>query len=240
VVEENQSPIIERVWRYLDLAKYASLIQNRKIYCSRGDKFNDIFEGSYPDKNKTLFEGEFNGQDWKKFIVISCWHKNQYESDAMWRLYGLAEQGVAIVTSKELLNGVADDHGSYVQDVEYIDFRDDEADIKIPTDVFHYKRKAFEFESEIRMIKAKYPHTGFAGNMPNNSIPIQEHEFPSEGKLIEVDLNKFISKIIISPYSQPWFYDVVKNMTESSELDVIKLSHSELLGDPIYPRMSID
>jgi len=37
-----------RVWRYLDLAKFIWLVENKKIYLSRLDLLNDPHEGSTP------------------------------------------------------------------------------------------------------------------------------------------------------------------------------------------------
>ena len=226
-----------KIWRYLDLAKYTFLIQRSELHCPRGDQFKDEFEGSYPAKNKTDFDGcGFNGEDWKQFVAISCWHKSEYESDAMWRLYGLDKYGVAITTTEEALNKLANENGGYVETVEYIDFSSGKADIKIPTDVFHYKRLAFIHESEVRLIKTNYPHSGFENNMPKLSVPTKGKELPKSGLLMEVDLIDFIKTIKISPYADQWFHDVVTNLTKTYGLDEKLVGYSELCGDPIYAK----
>ena len=92
------------LWRYMELAKFAFILQESQLHCPRGDQFEDKFEGSYPLKNTKDFEGYgFEGEDWKKFVYVSCWHKSEFESDAMWRLYGLSKNGVAIIANEEKL-----------------------------------------------------------------------------------------------------------------------------------------
>ena len=40
-----------KVWRYMDFSKLVSLIDSESLYFTRADKFEDPFEGSYPNKN---------------------------------------------------------------------------------------------------------------------------------------------------------------------------------------------
>ena len=221
--------------KYMDLAKYTFILQESKLHCSRGDQFEDRFEGSYPLKNKDDFSGYgFNSEDWKKFAIISCWHKSEHESDAMWRLYGLTKNSIAIETTYDLLASLAEDNGGYIQDVEYIDYILEKAEIYCPTDVFHYKRIAFTHESEVRLIKTLYPPQGIENGLPKNSLPTKGKELPLEGELFDIELNTFLTKVIISPNSDKWFYDVVNNLTKSSGLSDALVVPSELSVDPVY------
>ena len=40
-----------KVWRYMDFTKLVSLIDSRRLYFTRADKFADPFEGSWPKIN---------------------------------------------------------------------------------------------------------------------------------------------------------------------------------------------
>lgn len=223
------------LWRYIDLSKYTFILQEKKLHCPRGDKFEDKFEGSYPLKNVNDFNGcGFHGEEWKKYVYISCWHKSEYESDAMWRLYGLSKNGVALVTSKNKLETVGSKYGYYIKEIEYIDFINKKANILVPTDVFHYKRLAFIHESEIRLIKTRYPHNGTENGFPKLSVPVNGKELSAEGNYIDIDLDNFFDKIIVSPYSEKWFFNVVINLTEKYGVDKSLVHKSELSCDPIY------
>ncbi len=221
--------------RYLNLEKYVFLLKGAQLHCPRGDQFKDKFEGSYPYKNKNDFnQFGFKGEDWKKFVTVSCWHKSEHESDAMWQLYGLSKNCVAVVTTRELLESLAEENGGYIQEVRYINYTSDKAEIFCPTDVFHYKRIAFAHESEVRLIKTLYPPNCFEGGLPKNSLPIEGKELPKEGELLDVELGTFLTKIIVSPDADKWFYDVVKNVTNLYGVNDSLVICSELSGDPIY------
>jgi hypothetical protein len=225
------------LWRYMELAKFVFILQKSQLHCARGDQFDDKFEGSYPLKNKGDFENYgFKGEDWKKYVYVSCWHKSNCESDAMWRLYGLSKNGVAIITTEEILKKLGDDSGYYLEKVKYIDFTTETGDINIPTDVYHYKRRSFIHESEFRLIKTHYPSKGFANNMPIMSLPMKGSELSPKGELLDLDLNEFIVKVVVSPYSDRWFYDVVVKLAESYGLNKECIHVSELIGDPIYSK----
>lgn len=225
------------LWRYMEFAKFAFIAQEAQLHCPRGDQFEDKFEGSYPLKNEQDFSGcGYDSEEWKKYIYVSCWHSSTYESDAMWRLYGLSKDGVALVITREKLELLAKKYGYYLQDVKYIDYSTEKADIKIPTDVFHYKRRAFIHESEVRMIKPSYPHTGFEKNMPKMSLPSLGNELSPNGDLLHIEPEDFIEKVIVSPYSDNWFFKVVTKLAMSCGLSNDLIHKSELCEDPIYSK----
>ena len=191
------------LWKYFDLAKFTSLLQNESLHFCRGDKFTDPFEGSYPLSALDAFDSDssgYNAEAWKKFVAISCWHDSDTESDAMWQLYTAKKQGVAIITTREKLESAIGNQ-AYLKSVEYIDFIKDQAEIHIPSDVFEYKRKAYIHENEVRAIFTSYPCVGIENGMPLNSKPIAVEEIPERGVFVELDLSKMIENIIVTPYS---------------------------------------
>lgn len=96
-----------KVWRYMDFTKLVSLIDSQCLYFTRADRFDDRFEGALPKANvtarKIVFEqfpetvreailksGRSEGitnKHWTRYNAINCWHMNDYESAAMWKLY---------------------------------------------------------------------------------------------------------------------------------------------------------
>jgi hypothetical protein len=67
---------------------------------------------------------------------------------------------------------------------------------------FLYKQKAYNYESEIRLL---YSLTEKAENWQYDWTK----EEVEEGVYIKVDLGKLIDKIVLSPYSPKWFFDLV-------------------------------
>ena len=113
-----------KLWRYMDLSKFISLIGKKKLYFASLESFEDIFEGAkgiaerkekwddfyldffkqaiqtapgmnpkdltdqYIEENavRLLSEMETGGKFERKNTFVSCWHCDQYESEAMWKL----------------------------------------------------------------------------------------------------------------------------------------------------------
>ncbi len=238
-LSRGQAFMADTLWRYMDLARFVFLLQSRTLHFCRGDKFPDPFEGSYPANNLADFDSDADGYDaeaWRRFVVVSCWHAADGESDAMWRLYSNDGHGIAITTARESLKKAAD--GGYVIDVKYIDFVSEKADLHIPSDVFEYKRRAFAHESEVRAIITRYPQTGFEGGMPCLSRPLDGKEFSERGYAVDIDLGQLINNVVISPSAPDWFFKVVHRLVVKYELPEQLVTWSRLRADPVYPRMS--
>jgi hypothetical protein len=82
---------------------------------------------------------------------VSCWHENEHESDAMWKLYSASGQGIAIEsTVEQLRTSLGSLQGLQIDRVRYMDFDRD----PIEKGHRHYglfiKRKSFEHEKELR------------------------------------------------------------------------------------------
>jgi hypothetical protein len=224
------------LWKYMDLAKFTAFLQKESLHFCRGDKFADPFEGSYPLSALDAFESGSSGysaEAWKKFVAVTCWHDSDTESDAMWRLYTANKQGVVIKTTWEKLKSAIEGH-AYLKSVEYINFIKDHAEINIPSDVFEYKRKAYTHENEVRAIITKYPKVGIENGVPLNSRPIAGEEIPESGVFVELELTKLIENIVVTPYSDSWFVDVVTGLAEKYELPSGIVIESELKADPVY------
>jgi hypothetical protein len=109
------------IYRYFDLEKFESLLRDRALFFCRSDKFSDPFEASVPKKevdyrvterrshtsysNRIISneEAQKSSQDLgdlhkrsRKSFIVNCWHINNGESDAMWRLYLKTNEGVAV------------------------------------------------------------------------------------------------------------------------------------------------
>jgi Protein of unknown function (DUF2971) len=230
------------LWRYLDLARLTHLLQTEELFFCRGDRFDDPLEGSYPLWATDIFAAEgssYSAERWRKFVAVSCWHCSDFESDAMWRLYTDNKNGVAIKTTYQKLESAVRGH-AYLKKVAYIDFLRDqnEAKIHIPSDVFEYKRKAFAHEHEVRAIHTHYPQLGIEKGVPRNSEPVPTQELPEDGVRVALCLKTLIDKIVVSPASRPWFFDVVRTLAAMYAFPGDIVVESELKLDPAYARIS--
>ena len=133
------------IWRFMDLAKFVSLLKDCALFMTRADKFDDQFEGAvcteededkYNEALADYFADISNGRPTPKHLVedihegnrllrqnsyINCWYEGKHESMAMWRLYasGKESKGVSIKTTVGQLKKAI---GSWVEigRIEYI------------------------------------------------------------------------------------------------------------------------
>lgn len=236
-MEFEPDPII---WRYLDLAKFIHLIAFETLHFTRIDQFHDKFEGSYPAKNiKEWEEGSWKSGDyknWRKFGCVSCWYQSDNESSAMWEIYGKNGQGIAIMSTVESLSQSLPGNGVIFQEIEYIDFINDRADIQIPHDTFKYKRIEFQSENEYRAALYSLPDSGEVIDGIPEMGSVDDHPgFPEHGLDVPVKLKILIKKIVLSPYVKDWYEQTVLELLKKYGLEELKLSRSDLSVDPVYP-----
>ncbi|MCI7719253.1 hypothetical protein ACEF11_01245 [[Pasteurella] aerogenes] len=238
------------LWRYMDFAKYMSLLVNKSIFFARADMFDDIYEGAKGSiQNKDLWDNHYlsffkqailnppkgqsislktknveqeakrllndmasSGETKRKTTFISCWHENNYESEAMWKLYsGFIQNAVAIRTTyQDLYESLGKNPHISIGRVKYIDYNHDFAGVN---DAFWRKRKSFEHEKEVRAI-------------------IYDIECQSYGKLIPCDIHKLIQEVYVSPGSPEWFKVLVNDVNLKFELN-IHVKQSEI-NSPLF------
>lgn len=227
----------QKVWRYMDLTKFVAILKDQSLFFSRlstfpdplegfltkpiVDKFRNIPDGLTAEKAAKRREiGEHNlgvMRMGRNLLFVSSWHMNDYESVAMWRLYPKSGEGVAIQsTVKRMIDSFENTKDEvYIGQIDYVDYEKDEF---LWNNVFYlalHKRKHFEHEHEVRAIVMP--------KSPDNS----------PGKLIAVDLNILIDRIIVAPNSLVWVHDLVKK--EISRYGLSKgVVHSELEQGPLY------
>lgn len=250
--EHPSNPEI-KIWRYMDFSKFVFLLLNRSLYFSAAERLGDPFEGSNTklqhelpeyiianrqtdpnlvgwrnlpeDALKEMFrvQGDFRKR-WPSFIYINCWHMNEHESDAMWRLYSTANEAICIQsTFKRLTEGLP----SYVfaGEVNYIDY---ETGIIPPQNIlsaFLYKRISFAHERELRAIIMGAP-----ANVPQEALPFNPI---NGGVLVPFDLEQMIETIHVSPTSPAWFTDTVEKLVKSQGINV-PVRQSKLSDKPLF------
>ena len=127
------------VWRYMSLQKFEWLLEDKALFFCRLDMFpDDPFEGTIPKKeaefraktheNEKTIENISNlHRRFKRRLTVNCWHINNSENDAMWRLYLDDNCGVTIKTTvKNLLNSFENTTEEiFCSKVRYIDYEED-------------------------------------------------------------------------------------------------------------------
>jgi hypothetical protein len=134
----------------------------------------------------------------KKELVCSCWYGSEIESDAMWRLY-CGHFGVAITTSVSQLKTavkcfvpkvLSGDFKLFLAKVFY-----DDAPSSSGTPPWMVKRRAFRHEHEVRLY-VDYPLVH------------------APGFSLQIDPNRLIKRITVTPYALQWQADAIKETME--------------------------
>jgi hypothetical protein len=230
-----------KIWRYINFPKYVSFLQSRSLFFSRSDLLGDPYEGATshanlklgPEMYKDIPLGSyetFSSQlsDFSKWVrqwtFINCWHMNEHESGAMWKLYTRAEDSVAIQSTYRRLCQCLPSN-VMVGIVHYIDYETE----WLPEDNifwrFAHKRKSFEHERELRALIQDLPMTEkkMKIGLPNQEV----------GTLIPVGLKELVEQVYVSPTAEPWFAELVRNVTAKYEVP-FKITQSILSKKPVF------
>jgi hypothetical protein len=231
------------VWRYMDFTKFVSFIESKQLYFARADKFEDPFEGSWPKLNVDARQYYYDlsleerknyiktmGQISKnhpQHIFINCWHINEHESAAMWKLYLKSDEGIVIQsTYQKLRESFTDNEIINLGIVKYIDYEKERINDDDMLSSFVHKRKSFEHEREVRALINKWSDHGEKG--PDYDIETIAHGIP-----IAVDIKMLIEKIYLAPNTPDWFSDLVKEIVSRYEY-TFEVVHSKLDERPFF------
>lgn len=252
----------EIIWRYMDFEKFVSMLDNKVLHFTRVDRLIDKFEGSWAIPNIQLRNESLNdlppkvgdifkrsipmgNEASRKFIFVNCWHRNQYESGAMWKLYLSNNNGIAIQsTFKGLKECFKEDNENcvFIGNTHYIDYKKEPIFGNNFFRPYLYKWKWYEHESELRAMILKMPlicngkqEIYDFKNKPSTGIGQIDYkaDIYVNGIDVPINLNILIEKIYVSPVSQRWFYNLIKSIVNKYELEK-EVSLSELSQEPEY------
>lgn len=192
-----------KIWRYMSVSKYLSLVSTRQLYFARADLLGDPFEGAIGiSRVRTSYSAPgsiFGTTAPREKVYISCWHEQSHELAAMWSVYGVLGESVAIRSTFGALVHTLPD-SVVVGRVRYTDFS------KLPPEAhdertrYFFKRRSFSTDRELRAIEFKD-----AGRK-------------TPGRAHIIDLNSVIDAIYVAPGSPDFFRDAIANVSQEYRL----------------------
>lgn len=228
-----------RIWRYMDFTKFVSLLESSALHFSRADCLGDPFEGSYSkgniDMRPVIYKGMEKAEEvlanmarfakWaRQWTFINCWHMNEHESAAMWKLYAKSDDAIAIVSVyRKLVDCLP--QKIFVGRVQYIDYDRDwlpEGNSLYP---FVHKRRSFEHEREVRAVIQDLPSE-------NETIPVGKAN-PECVCAVPVDLPSLVEEVRVAPTSSPWLRDLVEGVSKRYGHQW-PIRRSSLEREPVY------
>lgn len=226
-----------RIWRYMSLAKFVSLLETRSLYFARADCVTDPFEGSFKHVSADaasvstervrahLHEQYRNDMRFlRKRTFLNCWHRNRGESAAMWGLYAPSGEGIVVEsTYGRLRQALKPD--VRIGTVRYIDYVERGPDLGFYFSHFLFKRKSFAHEAELRALIQDIP------DLPSSELasllPCEQRGLP-----ISVPLERLVVSIRVPPIAEDWFLDAVAGVMRRYGLEQ-KPVRSDLDTDPV-------
>jgi hypothetical protein len=231
-------PPDQPLWRYFRAERFVETVQSSVLYFPSARQFEDPFEGAvavvphdWPidPRYGDLSEADQAFEELRRLTKISCWHRADFESDAMWKLYAASRKGVAVRTTAARLEAalqpfrLAPNYGEEVPfwgAVRYVDLHA----VRLRAGMeqrFLFKHRAFEWEREFRV---------------GISVRTAEEfgvQVPSDGIGIDFDLATLIESVFLGPALSGQELVVITDACAIAGISN-RLVTSTLLGRPRY------
>ena len=211
--------LADPLWRYMDFTKFVAMLVNEGLYLSRLDRLGDTYEGWIHKSPKRHYGGFFGQEDMerdralrkqspavRKLFYVSCWHANDEQSDAMWKLYVKGNEGIAIRTTCRNLQASLTDTPEelWLYEVMYADSEKKPIHGGSMLRACLTKRMPFAHEKEVRVVWC-------------NSEPSKSRRKKNEldiGFYVKCKLTTLIEQVYVAPTENPWFVPIVKDVLE--------------------------
>jgi hypothetical protein len=210
--EETSGPTT--LWKYATFQKFLDFLLMKRLYFRRIDKLTDPFEGMMPpdlyspsssgaaeieaaailEKHALYIERE------RTKVFTNSWHQNEYESEAMWKIFGGAGHSIAITAKLSSLVKALRDQDLTLGKVLYKDTIKDDFTLSDIFDFALLKRKPFEHEREFRLL--------YINNDGEHSPKLLDEN----GLHIHVEPKDIIEAIYVSPLSEPWQAELTQHI----------------------------
>lgn len=228
----------EQLWRYLTAERFVCLVERSSLYFAAATQFADPFEGAVavqaPDfpldpRYKEMEFGERAFHELKRLTKLNCWHRAEYESDAMWKLYADASKGVAICSTPERMRNslrsfrLAPEYGTenlWGGAVRYEDL----TKVRMKAGIlerFFYKHKAFAWEREFRLAISLRTAEEFGINVPEMGVEVS------------VDCEILVESVMLGPALSEGDRERIARCAQNAGW-ADRLIKSSLLGRPRY------
>lgn len=217
-----------RLSRYISLSQFVSFVESGHTYLSKVLDWPDTWEMP-ASKLPLLDDGDLTYPTWsisddtygQSWSLLS-------ESDALWRIYSVQEEGIMIQTSvskfrlfEAISCGMLAPVVYYRDLLEGIQQLDGDSDYIEPFAGAFLKRRAFEHEQEVRLVTVNDERC-LGLRHPNHSY--------IETRL---DAVEFINEITIDPRASDWYIDAIQRYCKRAGFK-IKPIRSSLYSDDVY------
>jgi DUF2971 family protein len=208
----------DRLWRYMQPTIFLSMLLRRAVHLPPLACFEDPYEGVPPravvdqmrrQRDQGHAEAPEGLDAWRRMIELArtnicanSWHIGEEESEAMWRLYGRYEDGLAIVSRMPAIRDAFRDHNVTGGCVDYSgrEFKPGTTEQNL-LQWATTKRPSYEYEKEFRVLVHR--DRGNDDELAGVSLGIDPH--------------RLIEEVVLSPRMQRWQIDLFRALFERLE-----------------------
>ena len=226
-------------------------MQSEELYFRRADLFQDVFEGTItrplaeawariadrvnaPKIEEVMSIGRKCA---RKTVYINCWHANNSESEAMWRLYCPNNQGIAIETTyTKLAEWSAHLPNSFIGKVTYLDYQKEKFTADNYLHAFMHKRSSFEHESEVRILRSEHEEFRKRDLKDFDELVRMEQTLSGlpSGMSFKFPLEENVAAIFVNPYAPDWYFEMFRKLINSLKPSMLKRLNKSALADLPY------
>jgi hypothetical protein len=175
---------------------------------------------------------EFNKKQ-MDMTAANCWHMNDVESDAMWKIYSAHQDGICIQSTYKKLQSsfdICNERDVFIGIVKYIDYNQHTDIDWVPT----LKRISFQHERELRALIQAYEPRGPSENRTLSNLHTKEKSFALiDGEMVKADVENLIESVYVNPLSGAWFREAVQEAIRRFGFD-FQTIQSDLMHGPSY------
>jgi hypothetical protein len=212
------------------------MLENAKLYFAATTQFADRFEGAaavlppdFPIDPRYLEPEQMDeiNRRFKRLYKVNCWHRADYESNAMWHLYAEQSKGVAICSTPDRMRAAINPfrlrptwgtEDLWAGPVRYVDLLQVRLR-SLGNDRYFHKHRAFEWEREFRLLISLLQADEFTGEAPDDGIEV------------EVKLDALIERVMVGPELSKDEMEIVIEQSKKAALGD-RICKSSLLGEP--------
>lgn len=216
-----------KIWRYMDLAKFVSMLQNRAVYLSVVAELGDDLEAAPPPLPTTasVLDHQKAFSFWSLLrcnSFVNCWHCAEDESAAMWSIYAGRHQGIAIQSTPRALTKAfpvtpEEDVRKMVK-IGLVEYIDPGTPAHMPTFLDFYKavlnkRVWYAHEREMRLIYGPVPNWIEPSSMTEPGRHIRR------GVWVPCDLHELVRAVVVGPRARSYLEPVVREILKRFDFD---------------------
>lgn len=244
-----------KVWRYMSLAKFLSLLTNSDLHFSSVWRLRESVDA---------MEGMMTEAEWKSLIArdpedaeevralyrhfadlafVSCWHVRSHESMGIWRWHVGTCDGVAVQSTFGRLCDCLSTYDRQVRIglVEYADYATQKVVPGNALKCVYRKRQEYDVERELRISCFPYSGPVRGGGLPEwERRRAEAEDLIRQGEKVRVHLPTLIERILVAPKSAHWLDKLLQMYVASVELDPDIVVHSRIDRPPEHDHLCAD